>query len=74
MVSDRFEMAEPYLDYASALGYTACWQRGYNPLVTRNLARVIWDDSVGAATCGGLAGPGSKPIKIPLRRSNTSGS
>jgi hypothetical protein len=50
VLCDRYETAEPYLDLAAAEGHTALWSRHFNSRVTRNLRRVIWDDSVAAPT------------------------
>lgn len=49
LLMDRYETAEPYLDYAASLKRTAFWHRSYVPLTARNVDLVVWDDSVAPA-------------------------
>jgi hypothetical protein len=49
LLSDRYETAEPYLNYAAALGRTVFWKRAFNALSIRNVDHVVWDDSVAPA-------------------------
>lgn len=46
LLTDRYETAEPYLDFASSTGLTISWNRNLYTLVNRNLDLVIWDDSI----------------------------
>jgi len=46
VVCDRYEMAEPYLDWSASLGHTAIWSRNLNPASLRNVTHVMWDDSM----------------------------
>jgi hypothetical protein len=45
VVTDRFEMAEPYLLWADATGVTSCWHRSFMPGLHRSFGTVLWDDS-----------------------------
>jgi hypothetical protein len=49
LLADRYETAEPYLDYAASLGRTILWKRTSNSLAVRNVDHVIWDESVVSA-------------------------
>ncbi len=46
VICDRYEMAEPYLDWASSLGRATIWSRTQNLSAARNISNVIWDDSI----------------------------
>lgn len=45
VISDRYEMAEPYLDWAGGLRLTTAWQRRFIPALHRGFDTVLWDDS-----------------------------
>jgi hypothetical protein len=45
VISDRFEMAEPFLEAASHCGITANWNRRFIPAVHRSFQTILWDDS-----------------------------
>ncbi len=45
VISDRFEMAEPYLQWASGIQLTAHWQRRFIPALHGGFDTVLWDDS-----------------------------
>ncbi len=65
IVCDRYETAEPYLDWAASLGQTAIWKREPNRCDARNVGTVVWDDSV--------ASPASK-VRWRARLRRVSGS
>ena len=46
VICDRYEMAEPYLDWSASHGHTALWSRTLNNAAARNVTNVIWDDSI----------------------------
>ncbi len=51
VVADRYEIAEPLLDWLSDGGHTALWQRSAVAARMRNIDAVIWDDSAAPPTC-----------------------
>ncbi len=52
VLCDRYEFAEPLLDYGAAIGRTMIWQRDSNFTNMRNAGSVLWDDSVAVAASG----------------------
>jgi hypothetical protein len=49
ILTDRYETAEPLLDYAAMRGRTAVWKRKPSHASIRNFDRVWWDESVASA-------------------------
>lgn len=49
ILTDRYESAEPLLDYAAMRGRTAVWKRKPSHASIRNFDRVWWDESVAGA-------------------------
>jgi len=52
-LADRFEIAEPYLDYASSTRIAITWQRLIASPASREFDLVIWDDSIATPTSAG---------------------
>ncbi len=50
VICDRYELAEPYLEFAASLDCPVVWQRGFNAATCRQFSHVIWDDSVATPT------------------------
>ncbi len=48
VISDRFEMAEPYLHWAGELGLLTGWHRRFLPALHSRFDTVLWDDSAAA--------------------------
>jgi len=48
VISDRFEMAEPLLDWAGGLGLVTGWHRRFLPALHGCFDTVLWDDSAAA--------------------------
>lgn len=46
VLCDRFEMAEPFLQWAERQGWYGGWHRRFLPAVHRGGGTVLWDDSV----------------------------
>lgn len=63
VVSDRFEMAEPWLVLADRLFAHSTWHRRYVPVLHRRFDTVLWDDSAAPPVAADawrsrLCGPG----------------
>jgi hypothetical protein len=54
VITDRFEIAEPYLQWARGTAVTALWQRRFIPAMHRGLDTVLWDDSAAPAVSAAL--------------------
>jgi len=72
VISDRFEMAEPLLDWAGDLGLFTGWHRRFVPALHGRYDTVLWDDSAAApataATWAARLGTSIDGAESPLGR------
>lgn len=69
VISDRFEMAEPYLHWGGACGLLTAWHRRFLPALHGRFDTVLWDDSAAAPAVAatwqarlGAADGGTRPL------------